>query len=66
VADGRYRLSYEPERAQPIEDWLGLQQRFAHLLKPENAELVASIQQQIDEDWDALADLCRPGERVAV
>ena len=66
VADGSYRLSYTPERKLPIEDWLGLQQRFAHLLRPESAELVERIQQQVDEDWDALAGLCSADERVAV
>jgi pyruvate ferredoxin oxidoreductase beta subunit len=66
VADGRYRLSYTPETVLPIEDWLGLQKRFAHLLRPENAAHVADVQRQIDEDWDALAELCRPDERVAV
>ncbi len=66
VADGSYRLSHSPERKLPIEDWLGMQQRFAHLLRPENAELVERIQQQVDEDWDALAELCGLDERVAV
>src|SRR5689334_7949398 len=35
VVDGEYRLTYRPEHVRPIEEWLGLQQRFAHLLGPE-------------------------------
>jgi len=58
VADGRYRLTYEPDHRVPIETWLGLQQRFAHLLRPESAGLVQRIQEQVDADWDALLALC--------
>jgi pyruvate ferredoxin oxidoreductase beta subunit len=54
VADGRYRLTYRPERPVPIEDWLRTQTRFAHLLRPENADVVRDIQRRIDEEWDAL------------
>ncbi len=54
VVDGRYRLTYRPERPVPIEDWLRTQTRFAHLLRPENAEVVRDIQRRIDEDWDTL------------
>ena len=44
VVDGTYRLTYRPEQPEPIESWLGLQKRFAHLLADENRELVAEIQ----------------------
>lgn len=32
--------------------------RFAHLLRPENAHLVAEIQASVDRDWEALRALC--------
>lgn len=57
VVDGRYRLTYRPRRA-PIEEWLGLQQRFAHLSRPESAGLVREIQEQVDTDWAALLARC--------
>ena len=44
VVDGRYRLTYEPLHPLPIERWLEGQQRFAHLLRPENAGVVELIQ----------------------
>ena len=53
VVDGRYRLSYMP-RHTPVAEWLGLQGRFAHLFRPENAELIRLIQEQVDGDWAAL------------
>ena len=58
VVDGRHRLTYEPAGQVPIETFLRGQKRFAHLLRPENADLVAHIQRQVDEDWDELRRLC--------
>ena len=57
VVDGRYRLSYLPGRA-PVERWLRSQQRFAHLLRPENAGLVRQIQEQVDAEWAELLERC--------
>ena len=59
VVDGRYRLTHEPARTQPIERWLDGQKRFAHLLRPENAGLVEEIQHAVDRDWAELRSLCR-------
>ena len=59
VVDGRYRLTHEPAKPLPIERWLEGQQRFAHLLRPENAALVEFIQQSVDRDWAELGSLCR-------
>ncbi|HEX6762110.1 MAG TPA: thiamine pyrophosphate-dependent enzyme [Gaiellaceae bacterium] len=58
VVHGEYRLSYVPERLLPIEHWLGLQARFAHLLRPERRELVERIQSQVDADWNDLRSRC--------
>jgi pyruvate ferredoxin oxidoreductase beta subunit len=60
VDRGEYRLSYVPERQQPIEKWLECQTRFAHLLRPESRSLVEAIQAQIDEDWGDLVARCEP------
>jgi pyruvate ferredoxin oxidoreductase beta subunit len=58
VVDGRYRLTYQPEHVVPIEEWLSLQQRFAHLLTPESRPLVEEIQTRVDADWQALLERC--------
>jgi pyruvate ferredoxin oxidoreductase beta subunit len=63
VVEGRYRLTYRPEKALPVEDWLRGQARFAHLLEPENRGLVARIQRQIDTDWAALVARCETDGR---
>ena len=58
VVDGAYRLTYEPDSLQPIERWLEGQKRFAHILRPENANLVAEIQERVDREWVALRERC--------
>ena len=58
VVEGSYRLTHTPKKIAPVEDWLRLQQRFAHLLRPENHALVARIQEQVDADWAALLEHC--------
>jgi pyruvate ferredoxin oxidoreductase beta subunit len=63
VVDGSYRLTYVPPKPVPVADWLALQGRFAHLLRPENVGVVADIQAHVEEDWRALAELC--GEPVS-
>ena len=63
VVDGVHRLTYEPERPVPVTDWLALQGRFAHLLRPENAAVVEQIQAQVDADWQELVARCSADER---
>ncbi|HVC86684.1 MAG TPA: thiamine pyrophosphate-dependent enzyme [Gaiellaceae bacterium] len=58
VVDGAYRITYEPESLQPIERWLEGQKRFAHLLRPESAQLVEAIQERVDREWAALRERC--------
>jgi pyruvate ferredoxin oxidoreductase beta subunit len=58
VVDGDYRLTYTPTEPVPVADWLALQARFAHLLRPENAEVVADIQAQVEREWDELVGRC--------
>jgi pyruvate ferredoxin oxidoreductase beta subunit len=58
VVDGRYRLTYVPDQVVLIEEWLRLQTRFAHLLKPGAEALVTEIQKSVDDDWAALLARC--------
>ena len=54
IVDGEYRLTYQPRKRVPIEDWLTGQKRFAHLRQPQ----VAVIQRQVDADWEKLLARC--------
>jgi pyruvate ferredoxin oxidoreductase beta subunit len=58
VVDGRYVLNYQPDRPIPVEDFLRLQSRFAHLFRPESRELLDEIQAQVEADWSDLLRRC--------
>jgi pyruvate ferredoxin oxidoreductase beta subunit len=62
VVDGRYRVTYQPEQVLPIEDWLRPQKRFAHLLRPEHADVLEEIQRRVDADWEDLLRKCQGGD----
>ena len=62
VVDGRYRLTFHPRDVVPVEDWLALQKRFAHLLRPGNEALVAEIQARVDSEWEDLLRRCEGGD----
>jgi pyruvate ferredoxin oxidoreductase beta subunit len=54
VENGVYKITYKPKERKPIEEYLKLQVRFSHLLKPENKEIVENIQKFIDWRWQQL------------
>ncbi len=54
VENGVYKINYKPKERMGIEEYLKLQARFAHLLKPENKEIVENIQKFIDWRWEQL------------
>ncbi len=58
VVEGRTILNYEPDRPIPVEEWLRLQKRFAHLLQPESRPVLDEIQAQVEADWNDLIGRC--------
>ena len=54
VVDGKWRITYTPREKKPLVEWLKAQGRFRHLLKPENAELLAKLQESVDRNWEEL------------
>jgi pyruvate ferredoxin oxidoreductase beta subunit len=58
VEDGKWRLTYRPRRRLPVADWLRRQRRFEHLFRPGNEDILAEIQQQVDDDWRQLLHQC--------
>ncbi|MEM1966679.1 MAG: thiamine pyrophosphate-dependent enzyme [Nitrososphaerota archaeon] len=54
VEHGRYRINYPVPRPRPIEEYLKLQNRFAHLLKPENAHILEAFKQWVESRWNHL------------
>ena len=58
VVDGRYRLTYRPDGAVPLDEWMRPQKRFAHLFRPEAGAFRESLQERVDADWAQLVARC--------
>ncbi len=58
VVEGKYRLTYKPKEKKPIIEWLKMQARFSHLLKPGNEQIIEEIQKEIDRRWENLLKKC--------
>ena len=54
VLNGQYKITYKPKEKKPVVEWIKLQGRFRHLMKPENKPLLDEIQSQTDKNWEAL------------
>lgn len=55
VIDGvKWNITYKPKKKKPVVEWYKLQGRFQHLFKPENQQLLAELQQHVDNDWEIL------------
>ncbi len=58
VDHGNWRLTYEPKKKLPIEDFLKEQGRFRHLFKPGNEHLIEAFQAEVDKRWEDLLFRC--------
>lgn len=58
VDHGTWRLSYEPKKKLPIEDFLRPQGRFKHLFQKGNEHLLAQFQAEVDRRWEDLQYKC--------
>jgi len=58
VEDGVWRTTVNVRERKPIEEFLKPQGRFKHLFKPENAELLAQVQAEVDRYWDYVQKRC--------
>ncbi len=58
VEHGEWRLTYEPRRKQPVEEFLSLQGRFKHMFKKGNEWMIEETQQYVDEQWEKLLQKC--------
>ncbi len=59
VENGVFRLTYEPKKKLPVEEFLVKQGRFKHLFKPENEHLIEEFQKEVDRRWENLLKRCR-------
>jgi pyruvate ferredoxin oxidoreductase beta subunit len=52
VENGVWRMTGNIKERKPVAEFFKPQGRFKHLFKPENAELLASIQHEVDRYWE--------------
>ena len=56
--EGKYILSYKPKNKLPVEEYLKMQGRFAHMFKPGNEWMIEEVQKEVDKNWEELLKLC--------
>ncbi|MEM3049056.1 MAG: pyruvate ferredoxin oxidoreductase, partial [Candidatus Bathyarchaeia archaeon] len=62
IIDGKYKLSLKPGRLIPLEEYLKLQGRFSHLLKPEFKDELEAIKREVEDEYKRILSLA--GEHV--
>lgn len=62
VVNGKYKLSMKVPNPTPLEEYMKLQRRFRHLLRPELKGELDAIKQGINDNWSRILRLC--GETV--
>lgn len=55
VVEGKYILSYKPKNKLPVEEYLKMQGRFAHMFKPGNEWMIEEVQKEVDKNWEELS-----------
>ena len=59
IEDGVYRLTYEPKKKLPVEEFLKLQGRFSHMFNEGSEWMIEEAQSYVDKKWEQLLDKCR-------
>lgn len=59
IENGKWRLTYEPKRKKPVEEFLVKQGRFKHMFEPGNEWMIENTQEYVDEQWQKLLKRCR-------
>lgn len=57
VEQGRVRINVMVRRPKPLEEYIRLQGRFKHLLRPENSHILEELKRYINANWDRLLKL---------
>ena len=58
VIEGEWKLSYEPKKKLPVEEYLRPQGRFSHLFKKGNEWMIEEWQKSVDSCWEKLLKKC--------
>lgn len=58
VEDGVWRQTVKVPERKPVAEFLKPQGRFKHLFAPDNAELLAAVQVEVDRYWEYIQNRC--------
>ncbi|MBP3384418.1 MAG: pyruvate ferredoxin oxidoreductase [Firmicutes bacterium] len=58
IEDGIWRLTYEPKKKLPVEEFLSKQGRFKHMFKSGNEWMIEEAQAYVDKEWNKLLKKC--------
>jgi pyruvate ferredoxin oxidoreductase beta subunit len=58
IENGIYRLTYEPKKKLPVEEFLSKQGRFKHMFKPGAEWMIEEAQEYVDKQWEKLLKKC--------
>lgn len=58
IEEGEWRLTYEPRKKLPVEDFLSKQGRFSHMFRKGNEWMIEETQKNVDEQWEKLVERC--------
>ncbi len=59
VVEGEYRLTYQPKKKLPVEEYLRPQGRFKHMFNKGNQWMIEAFQQEVDRKWEELLAKCQ-------
>ena len=58
IENGVWKLTYEPKKKLPVEDFLKKQGRFAHMFRSGSEWIIEETQEYIDDQWEKLLKRC--------
>ncbi|MBR3306227.1 MAG: pyruvate ferredoxin oxidoreductase [Lachnospiraceae bacterium] len=59
VVEGEYRLTYEPKKKLPVEEFMRKQGRFRHCFAKGNEWTLEAAQEYVDKKWEELLNKCK-------
>lgn len=59
IENGNWRLTYEPKKKKPVEEFLAKQGRFKHMFRPGNEWMIENTQEYVDAEWHKLLKKCK-------
>ena len=58
IENGVWRLTYEPKKKLPVEEFLSKQGRFKHMFAPGAEWMIEEAQAYVDKEWEKLLKKC--------